>query len=181
MKYSLARCKFRRGNSQIGTRQMPSAIISGTKTSGIGNSLDGENVSARSYAGHGLRKLKNPAPPAVALMPQLRKILRRMSALLTRCSAGRKDQRNPPIILVSVLSCRHYAGDPGQLGLAEAESGGDQQGLQLRRIRSFVAEVPPMGIAGAYRYDSHRRGIGGDACAHKHRGGPTGTLGQNDS
>jgi hypothetical protein len=85
-----------------------------------------------------------------------------MSALLVRCSAGRKDQRNPPIILVSVLSCQHYAGDPGQLGLAEAERR-RSAGPATAPDTLFVADVPPMGIAGADCYDSHRCGIGGDA------------------
>jgi hypothetical protein len=31
-----------------------------------------------------------------------------------------------------------------------------------------TSALPAMGIAGADRYDSHRRGIGGDACAHEH-------------
>src|SRR5271165_1819561 len=62
MKYSRASCKFRRGNSQIGIRQMPSAIISGTNTSGIGNPLDGE-VSLDHYARDGVRQLWNSAPP----------------------------------------------------------------------------------------------------------------------
>jgi hypothetical protein len=49
-----------------------------------------------------------------------------------------------------------YAGNSGQLGLAEAERR-QSAGPATASDTLFVAVVPPMGIAGAYRYDSYRR------------------------
>ena len=64
----------------------------------------------------------------------------------------------------------HRCGLKRHSGIGDTSVGapGSKQVLQLRGICSLVADVPAMGIAGADRYDSHRRGIGGHACAHGH-------------
>src|SRR5262245_8388367 len=87
MKYSRAR-RCRRGNSQIGTRQMPSATISGSKTSDIGTLHDGKIIRSSAYAP---LQQESPAPHA--------------------CDAYATTAQNTPA-QVDDRQCGHHCGAP---------------------------------------------------------------------
>src|SRR5262249_25844949 len=46
---------------------------------------------------------------------------------------------------------------------------GSEQGLQLRGVCAFVADIKAMGVAGADRDNAQRRRVDGRACAHQCR------------